>query len=44
MIETARQSWEKALRNLRYGRIVLTVHDGKVRQLEITERLRFSES
>lgn len=35
---------EKALEDLRYGQIVLTVHDGKVRQLDITEKLRFAGS
>lgn len=31
-----------ALAGLRYGEIQLTVHDGRVVQLEITEKQRFS--
>lgn len=32
----------EALSRLRYGAIGLTVHDGRVVQLEITERQRFT--
>ena len=32
----------EAISRLRYGAIVLTVHDGRVVQLEVTERQRFS--
>jgi hypothetical protein len=31
-----------ALSRLRYGAVHLTVHDGKVVQLDVTERQRFS--
>lgn len=31
-----------ALETLRFGQIVLTVHDGKVVQLDVTEKQRFS--
>lgn len=31
-----------ALSHLRYGTILLTVHDGKVVQLDVTERQRFT--
>ena len=31
-----------AIARLRYGAIELTVHDGRVVQLEVTERQRFS--
>lgn len=31
-----------ALAGLRYGEIQLTVHDGRVVQLEVTEKQRFS--
>lgn len=31
----------QALDSLRYGTIVLTVHDAKVVQLEVTEKKRF---
>lgn len=31
-----------AVAKLRYGAIALTVHDGRVVQLEVTERQRFS--
>jgi len=33
---------ERAIARLRYGAIRLSIHDGKVVQLEITERRRFS--
>lgn len=33
---------ESALSRLHYGAIVLTVHDGRVVQLDITEKQRFS--
>jgi len=32
----------KAVEALRYGQVQLTVHDGKVVQLDVTERHRFS--
>jgi hypothetical protein len=32
----------RAIGRLRFGAIQLTVHDGKVVQLEVTERRRFS--
>jgi hypothetical protein len=32
----------EALSNLRYGAVHLTVHDGKVVQLDVTERQRFT--
>lgn len=32
----------EALERLRYGVIQLTVHDGKLMQLDVTERRRFS--
>ena len=32
----------EAVSGLRYGAINLTVHDGRVVQLEVTERQRFS--
>jgi hypothetical protein len=31
----------KALRNIRFGAIQLTVHDGRVTQVDVTERRRF---
>ena len=33
---------EQALRKLRFGVIMLTVHDGKLVQLEVTEKRRFT--
>ena len=33
----------EALGRLRYGAIQLTVHDGKVRQIDITERKRLAD-
>ncbi|MGV3553830.1 MAG: YezD family protein [Croceibacterium sp.] len=32
----------EALRRLRYGVIELTVHDGKLMQVDVTERRRFA--
>jgi hypothetical protein len=32
----------KAISRLRYGSVELTVHDGRVVQLEVTERQRFN--
>jgi len=32
----------KAIARLRYGTIGLTIHDGRVVQLEVTERQRFT--
>ena len=32
----------EALEHLRYGVIQLTVHDGKLMQVDVTERRRFS--
>lgn len=34
----------KALEDLRFGQVLLTLHDGKVVQLDVTERHRFTES
>lgn len=34
----------EALERLRYGAIQLTVHDGKVMQVDVTERRRFNPS
>ncbi|WP_395397380.1 YezD family protein [Novosphingobium sp. BL-8A] len=31
----------EALKNLRYGNISLTVHDGRVVQIDVTEKKRF---
>lgn len=31
----------EALKNLRYGNIALTVHDGRVVQIDVTEKKRF---
>jgi hypothetical protein len=33
----------EALSRLRYGAIQLTVHDGKVMQIDVTERKRLSD-
>lgn len=33
---------QRALDELRFGQIVLTVHEGKVVQLDVTEKLRFT--
>lgn len=33
-----------ALERLRYGAISLTVHDGRVTQVDVTERRRFEKS
>jgi hypothetical protein len=33
----------EALSRLRYGAIQLTVHDGRVMQIDVTERKRLSE-
>ena len=33
----------EALARLRYGAIQLTVHDGKVMQIDVTERKRLSD-
>jgi hypothetical protein len=41
--ETALEAIGKALEGLRYGTIVLTVHDSKVVQLEVTEKKRFDQ-
>jgi hypothetical protein len=34
---------DEALGRLRYGTIQLTVHDGKLMQLDVTERRRFGK-
>jgi len=39
---SAIKSVTEAIGRLRYGAIGLTVHDGRVVQLEVTERQRFS--
>lgn len=33
----------EALSRLRYGAIQLTVHDGKVMQIDVTERMRLTD-
>ena len=38
----ARDAVATAISKLRYGAITLTVHDGRVVQLEVTERQRFT--
>jgi len=35
------EALDAALARLRYGTVQLTVHDGKVVQLDVTERQRF---
>ncbi|MFD1453600.1 MULTISPECIES: YezD family protein [Oceanobacillus] len=32
----------KALKELEYGSVVITVHDGKITQIDTTEKKRFS--
>ena len=32
----------RALEELRFGQIVITVHEGKVVQLDVTEKIRFN--
>jgi len=39
--ETAVEQIRRALRDLAYGQITITVHDGNVVQIERTEKLRF---
>ncbi|MGN6620012.1 MAG: YezD family protein [Sphingomonas sp.] len=39
--ESAITALREALARLRFGTIALTVHDGRVDQLEITEKRRF---
>ena len=39
--KTALEAIGQALEGLRFGTIVLTVHDSKVVQLEVTEKKRF---
>ncbi len=39
---TALDAVAEAVSRLRYGAIELTVHDGRVVQLDVTERRRFS--
>ncbi|MFM5885703.1 MAG: YezD family protein [Novosphingobium sp.] len=39
--ETPLQAVAEAVARLRYGVVQLTVHDGKVVQLDVTERQRF---
>jgi hypothetical protein len=34
----------KALDNLKYGIIQITVHDGKLMQMDVTEKMRFNAS
>ncbi|MEP7222088.1 MAG: YezD family protein [Novosphingobium sp.] len=41
-VTTALGAVADALATMRYGAIELTVHDGKVVQLDVTERRRFS--
>lgn len=38
------QRLSEALRGLRYGAVEITVHDGRVVQIERTEKLRLSPS
>ena len=39
---SAQEAIAQALARLRYGAINLTVHEGKVVQIDVTERQRFS--
>jgi hypothetical protein len=41
-LERSLQEVRRALEQMRYGHIAVTVHDGKVVQLDITEKKRFS--
>jgi hypothetical protein len=36
------QAVEQAVDRLRYGTVQLTIHDGRIVQLDVTERQRFS--
>ena len=40
-VDRALEAVREALARLRFGTIALTVHDGRVTQLDITERQRF---
>ena len=46
--EQQHESWEKAvqeaIRTLRFGSVVVTVHEGKVTQIEKREKIRPDES
>ena len=42
IIATSLDAVRKALESLRYGQITLTIHEGKVAQMEVTEKTRFS--
>jgi hypothetical protein len=33
-----------ALENLRYGHVALTIHEGRIVQLDVTEKKRFSST
>ena len=33
---------KKAIEDIQYGSILITIHDGKITQVDITEKLRFS--
>lgn len=41
-LETPLTAVEEALTRLRYGVVQLTVHDGRVVQMDVTERQRFT--
>lgn len=41
-IDRAAEAVRDALRRLRFGTVALTVHDGRVTQIEVTEKARFS--
>ncbi len=43
LLEHALTTTREALTRLRYGAITLTVHDGILVQMDVTERLRFKE-
>ncbi|WP_245799126.1 YezD family protein [Virgibacillus siamensis] len=41
-VESIIQQITETLKKLRYGSIVITVHDGEVTQIDTTEKQRFS--
>lgn len=41
-LEASLNELRNALQQLRYGHIAVTVHDGKVVQIDITEKKRFA--
>ncbi|MPS68915.1 YezD family protein [Novosphingobium aerophilum] len=40
-LEESIASVRDALKNLRYGNVSLTIHDGRVVQIDVTEKKRF---